>query len=168
MLLYLVAYHLELKHENNWNFDQKLKINWRGIIIAVIGFAIIAISQFIIMKLLSKSSANQQEIGNICKNTGQIFYLNLIIIGPIAEELIFRGMFFNTFFTKPTKFNFWVGSIIGGFIFGYVHAGLTVQISSYWIMGIIFSLVYLYTKDIKYSMLAHILNNALAAILMVI
>lgn len=168
MLIYWFAYHLELKHQNNWNFKQQPKFNWRSVIIAVSGFAIIAISQFIIMHLLNKPSANQTEIVNILNNTGQIFEINLIIIAPIAEELIFRGMFFNTFFTKSTTFNFWIGSIINGFLFGYIHAGLSIQISSYWIMGIVFSLVYLYTKDIKYSILTHIFNNALAAVLMII
>lgn len=167
-IILVLVYHLELKYKNNWEFKQRIKLNWRSLAIAIGGFVIIAISQFIIMHLLSKPSANQTGIANIIKNTGQIFDINLIIIAPIAEELIFRGMFFNTFFTKPTTFNFWTGSIINGFLFGYIHAGLSVQISSYWIMGIIFSMVYLYTKDIRYSMLTHILNNALAVILMVI
>lgn len=168
MLLYWLAYHLELKHKNNWNFKQEVEFNWRSIIIAIGGFIIIAISQFIVMHLLNKPSANQSEIRNIVNNAGQIFELNLIIIAPIAEELIFRGMFFNTFFTRPTTFNLWVGSVVNGFLFGYIHAGLSIQIISYWIMGIIFSFIYLYTKDIKYSMLTHIFNNALAAILMIV
>lgn len=168
MFLYAFIYHKQLKHVNHWNFNEKAKFNWQSVGIAVAGFIVIAISQFIIMRLLTKSSANQSEIGNILNNSGQVFLLNLVIIAPISEELIFRGMFFNTFFAKPTKFNLWAGGIIDGFLFGYIHAGLSIQISSYWIMGIVFSLIYLYTKDIKYSILAHVLNNCLAAIMMFI
>ena len=89
----------------------------------------------------------------------------VIFIGPVFEEFIFRGFFFNTFFYKNSNLNKWLGILFSGLIFGYVHdPGLTKYILVYWALGCVLAWVYTSTRDLRYSMLSHMIFNALGFI----
>lgn len=107
-------------------------------------------------------STNQEALDQISKQSGNMFKIMVAFIAPFVEEVIFRGMFFNTFFTKETRMNKWVGIVVSGFVFAYMHdPHITRFILIYWVLGCVLAWVYLRTKDLRYSMLTHILYNSI-------
>lgn len=161
-------YKKQLQEVNDWQFNQEphwqLRKFWR----AVIGFFLITILGSIMLLLVSQGksvSANQAALDKIQVNSGNLFKIMVAFVAPFCEEVIFRGMFFNTFFTKATRINKWLGILVSGFLFAYMHdAGFSKFILVYWVLGCVLSWVYMSTKDLRYSMLTHMAYNLLGVI----
>ncbi|WP_243198144.1 CPBP family intramembrane glutamic endopeptidase [Weissella diestrammenae] len=91
-----------------------------------------------------------------------------IVLAPLLEELIFRGIVMNYFFKDSGWW--WTNVLISGVAFGYFHVALQsfqwFAFIQYSIMGIILAVVYKKTHQIQYSMLTHFMNNTIAMIIM--
>lgn len=91
-----------------------------------------------------------------------VISIQVIIIGPIIEELIFRkillGKLLEKFSNRPIK-----AIVYSALIFGIIHLNIIQGVASFG-GGIILGLIYYYTKSIKASIFAHILNNFLIVI----
>ena len=97
-----------------------------------------------------------------------LLLLFFIIFMPILEELCFRGIIMNYCYSMSRK-----GLIITCLLFGAAHATSESNPDSfikallfYSAMGLGMSLPYYREKKIEYSMLTHILNNALATLML--
>ena len=86
-------------------------------------------------------------------------FLSVVFFGPIAEELMFRGLIYNafSFINKPI-----IPILISALAFGIWH-GEPVQAVYTTIMGIMVGIIYYYTGNILYPIFAHILNNFLSS-----
>lgn len=82
-------------------------------------------------------------------------------IGPIAEELIFRGLLLKRL---GQKFNILFSIIVTNLLFGILH----MDILGAFIFGFIASLLYLHSGNLLVPILVHILNNLSVTILMII
>lgn len=166
LLAEFYVYRYQLKKQNDWHFDQRPHFSSRKLGTAILGVFMLLLASFTLQLALGinakTTSANQAELNQIAKQAG-IFYAPMItLIAPMFEEIIFRGMFFNIFFTHNTSSNKWLGIIANGFLFGYAHdPGLTKFVLIYWTLGCILAWVYLKTRDLRYSMISHILFNSL-------
>lgn len=89
--------------------------------------------------------------------------LLLGIAAPIMEEIVFRGDIIGYHIENNAP----LAIIISSFLFGIVH-GPTKLISCcmYFLMGIIFSISYYKTKDLRVSIFIYFFNNLLPAIAM--
>lgn len=91
-----------------------------------------------------------------------VISIQVIIIGPIIEELIFRkillGKLLEKFSNRPIK-----AIVYSALIFGIIHLNIIQGVAAFG-GGIILGLIYYYTKSIKASIFAHILNNFLIVI----
>lgn len=83
----------------------------------------------------------------------------LVVVAPITEELIFRGFLLNRW---ATKWNIHLGIILSSVLFGFLHVS-PIGLS---IVGIILSLLYIKTKTLIVPIVAHAMNNGIAAGLM--
>lgn len=158
-------YKRELKQENDWVFNAKPHWDVRRVIISVAAFFALVIFQVAYIKLVGGNavSQNQAEIDEVRKVASPMFNVLLIVVAPICEELIFRALFFNTFFPADNTLNKWVGIVASGFVFAYGHDPMFSKfIYLYWVMGMILAWTYVETKDIRYSILTHMLNNILS------
>lgn len=81
------------------------------------------------------------------------------IIGPIAEEFIFRGVLLNRMMAKTSM---WGGILISSVLFGILHA----DIIGAAIFGVVASLLYIKTNNLFVPILLHILNNSIVVIWM--
>lgn len=107
------------------------------------------------------TSENQSVINQLFKNMPVWTFIDGVVIAPIMEELIFRGLFFELFFRKNERATKVIGVIVNGIMFGALHdTGLSFPI--YALMGILLAWTYVYTKDVKYGMAIHVLNNFIA------
>ena len=159
-------YKKELREVNYWGFNKEPHWDAKRLGIAVIGFFLIFFLGAITLTLVNRGghdiSSNQAALNQLAdRNTG-LFKIMVGFVGPFCEEIIFRGMFFNTFFTKATRFNKWIGILVCGFLFAYVHDPMiTKYIVVYWVLGCVLSWVYLTTKDLRYSMITHMAYNCI-------
>lgn len=85
--------------------------------------------------------------------------LTLVILAPIVEEFVFRGVFLTRFAAKTSM---WGGILISSLLFGVLH----LDFIGAFLFGIIASLLYLRTGNLLLPILFHMLNNALAALSM--
>ncbi|MDN7242910.1 type II CAAX endopeptidase family protein [Planococcus sp. N028] len=89
-----------------------------------------------------------------------IFTLSIImLIGPIAEEFIFRGVLLKRVIAKTTM---WSGVIISSLIFAMLH----VDIIGAFLFGVLASLLFLRTGNLLVPILFHAVNNSLASYMM--
>lgn len=162
IFIMFTLYRWQLKSQNDWQFNEKPHWDAKRIFIAIGMFILLIIFQLSFIKLFGNNttSANQASLEEIQSNAGPIFNLLIVIVAPICEEIIFRGMFFNIIFVEENFWNKLFGIIASGFLFAYVHdPHMSKFIILYWIMGSILAWTYLSTKDLRYSILAHMLNN---------
>ncbi|MDR2977268.1 MAG: CPBP family intramembrane metalloprotease [Streptococcaceae bacterium] len=90
------------------------------------------------------------------------FFVN--IMAPVMEESIHRGVFFQLFFQKESKWRPFLQILISGLIFGSLHvqAGEFAwqNLLNYSIMGWALGTIYCFSKDLKTNILIHFFNNA--------
>ncbi|MBJ8053321.1 CPBP family intramembrane metalloprotease [Bacillus cereus] len=134
----------------------------------LIGFIVIALTQYVMLELFSFESAEQQRDqlgGEALQNSliqSIIYVLSVAIITPIKEEILYRGILYR-FFEK--KYSFLVGIIISSFIFGILHGGFPITAM---IMGIVFAMLYKKAQSIVPSIILHIVWNLLVSISMIV
>lgn len=96
----------------------------------------------------------------------ELFNFYAIFVGPVLEELTFRGAIMNYCYNMSRK-----GFIISNILFGFVHSmnepsiGIFIRSTLlYSLLGGIVSYIYYGTKRIEYSVLIHMLANFLSVI----
>ncbi|WP_052951958.1 CPBP family intramembrane glutamic endopeptidase [Paraclostridium benzoelyticum] len=143
-----------------------LKKNMVSCICMILGFVLVKsviISNWILYLHIvpSKNIFNTYMQNATIINT-IVISIQVIIIGPIIEELIFRkillGKLLEKFSNKPIK-----AIVYSALIFGIVHLNIIQGVAAFG-GGIILGLIYYYTKSIKTTIFAHILNNFLIII----
>ena len=85
-------------------------------------------------------------------------FIALVILPPIAEELVFRGYLFGKLREQS---GFWVSAIITSIIFGLVHLQWNVGVDTF-VLSIFLCYLREKTGSIWMSMLLHALKNGVA------
>lgn len=80
-------------------------------------------------------------------------FLSVVLLGPIAEELMFRGIIYRLF-----KEYIPIAIFISALSFGIWHQE-PIQVVYTALMGVILGILYYATESLFYPILAHILNN---------
>lgn len=84
-----------------------------------------------------------------------LIVLITVLIAPIAEEFLFRGVIMQRL---AVKWGTTAGVLISSFIFGVLHS----DILGAFVFGIFMSLLYINTRTLLVPIACHILNNGLA------
>ncbi|WP_234448461.1 CPBP family intramembrane glutamic endopeptidase [Staphylococcus haemolyticus] len=95
-----------------------------------------------------------------------VFVLTITFVAPYLEELVYRGIFKETLF-KRTRF--WLPFILSSLIFASQH-GISnwVAILMYTMMGMIFYLAYHRRKNVRDSMMVHMIHNGVSGIMVLV
>lgn len=111
------------------------------------------------------STANNLAIKSIMSNSHQALVLMSIaavVLSPIAEELIFRGILMNFFFSDDA---YWLPILLSGLLFTLAHSSTTpISYLIYFYMGSVFAYIYRRTGRLTNTILLHALNNFFALI----
>ena len=163
MIYFIVRYKNELV--NNMN---KLRIRDIKIVIPIfiIGFLLMLLSNYIINYLIIPNGISNNEVINrkLLFNNKIIYSILLCIIIPILEEIIFRLGF------KKSIKNKYIYLFLTSIIFSLLHNISDTKliellyIIPYFILGYSFSLIYLKSDNIIYSIISHSLNNIITII----
>ena len=89
-----------------------------------------------------------------------LYFFTVVILSPIIEELLFRGLFLRRF---NKELNVTLAILISSVLFGVCHnfGGILGAI----LFGICVSILYIKSKNILVPIFAHFLNNLLSFIL---
>lgn len=92
-----------------------------------------------------------------------LIYIYICLLGPVLEELLFRGVFLDALKKYGNAF----GIIMSSILFGLMHQNFT-QCLPAMIMGFFFAAVTLKSGSLIPAIIIHIINNTLSSILMVL
>ncbi len=81
-----------------------------------------------------------------------------VVAAPFSEEVFFRGLLFNAFYTRLPL---WVAATISGIVFGLAHMDLFNALPLA-VAGIVLALAYARYRNIWVNVLGHALFNAVA------
>lgn len=84
--------------------------------------------------------------------------LSTVVAAPILEEILFRGLIFESCAERYGK---GVALLISALLFGVVH-GIPVQMINAFVVGLILGYVYLKTRSLLSVIILHALNNGIA------
>ncbi|MGG5253519.1 lysostaphin resistance A-like protein [Neobacillus sp. SM06] len=164
--LYLLLILFAFLFRNSWipiikNISFKNVLKWGGIggIIAIL----IQIFWVQLQKLLGIfiESTRTSDLIDISNNSFKMTFL-IVMIAPILEEFIFRKIIFE-FLNR--KMNITSAAVISSLVFSLYHFDFANTIS-YFLMGMTFSTIYILSKNLFNSMVAHMVMNAIVLILM--
>ena len=153
---------------------QHQKIGWKDFGIVMLFYLagrVVAVGGTVLNQLVSgnQMSMNDQAIFGLTAGLKEgflpftiCFLLAIGIIAPIIEELVFRGLASQIFFSGGNK---WLAAIVTSLIFGILHATNLIEWIMYTGLGVVIYLAYARRRNIKDSILLHMLNNIPSAIL---
>ena len=87
--------------------------------------------------------------------------IRTVILAPVAEELIFRGLMFKR---TESLLGFWPAALISAAVFGIYHLNLAQGIYAF-LFGILFCLVYRRFGNLSACIFMHVCANLLSVIL---
>ncbi|WP_334332707.1 MULTISPECIES: CPBP family intramembrane glutamic endopeptidase [unclassified Companilactobacillus] len=139
------------------------KKTWLVIAVALI---LVTLVNYATLPFMKPTNSNVEALELIGQNNMAILIFFSLIVAPILEEIIFRGLFMNWFFVDRPL----VAIIVSGLIFGYIHAPFGPGTDWFYalskiLLGVVLAGVYYRTKNIKANITVHFLNNFLGVIL---
>jgi membrane protease YdiL (CAAX protease family) len=112
---------------------------------------------------------NQTEVIDSMKIMPWTLFLLAGFLGPVIEELIFRGIFMNLFWKKDTPANGMLAIVCSSLVFGLMHEPhLSVFLVLYTSLGMVLAFTYRYHRDLRYSLALHMLINLPSALAILI
>lgn len=167
MVYFIKYYQNQLQEYNPQGFGESLsfkgKVGW--IILTVVG--IYAFLIFVSPLLPQGSAENQQVVDQLFLNHVLGVTLYGAVLGPIIEELLYRGIFMNFFWNQTGRKYDVLAVLSSGLLFGLLHEPqLSLYLLVYSIIGVFLGMLYLKTKDIRCNMIAHILYNGITFLVM--
>lgn len=152
----------------------QLTLNWRvtarqlGLIIgSAIGLVItlsmigVVLTMFVGHPTISQNQAsiNQTLQGGVLTQIAMVFLA--VVIAPLIEETMFRGVVMNTWFKNNM---YYADVLLSAVLFGVFHttADLSlVTVTPYVVMGAVFALIYRKTGNLAVNIYTHMLYNAI-------
>ncbi|MCL1839959.1 CPBP family intramembrane metalloprotease [Candidatus Saccharibacteria bacterium] len=152
---------------------------WTDIGLAPVGFVVYFIVAILVMALMSVilpgvNWEQAQEVGfeNLFFFSDRILaFVALVILAPVAEEIIFRGWLYGKIRSKVPA---WVGILAVSVLFGLMHLGFNVEALQWnaalniFCMSVVLCVLREITGTIWSGMILHMVKNGLAFYLLFI
>ncbi|MCH4170786.1 MAG: CPBP family intramembrane metalloprotease [Lactobacillus sp.] len=144
---------------------------WRNLLISFGVMLILQLALPLVRQLMGAANSGQTMGGGSETFTLPLAALGILtsltsIMGPVVEEIIARYVLFYQF--KNRGVITWVMFVVSAVFFGLIHwsgfQGNVTAMIPYMLMGAILALVYYFTNNIWYTIIAHIFFDALDVI----
>lgn len=110
---------------------------------------------------------NQQMLMMVMRQMPWLLGVYAVLIAPVLEELLFRGLLFSFFGDVRQRVRQFWGIAISSLLFALPHALPTQNgFILYYVMGVILAVCYCHRRQLKCTILAHVVNNAVGVLLM--
>lgn len=168
IVLYILIIRVPLTKEDRRKINHNPKESKLNPLLLISPFFILNISSVIYIQILNfidsslvdkylqspNLSSNFELFEDPLKTA--ILFLVIVIMAPIVEELVFRGVLFNLL-SKNLKTL--PAMIISSLFFGVLHSQTFIPTA---IIGFLICFIYQKTGNLRYSIMAHMINNLLA------
>lgn len=143
-------------------FDFK-SFTWKNVLKALKIYILIYFAQVLLNIIIALFApdylqpGNQAAVESLVQNMSPILmFINIVILTPITEEYILRGLIMKyTFSLMPI-----VGAFVSAVIFTMLHSPANwIDFMVYFVLSAGFTFVYLYTRRLEYPILLHIIQN---------
>jgi membrane protease YdiL (CAAX protease family) len=144
---------------NHQKHKQKLNImNFVYVALLIIGFRVIFDNSLIfwVSKISMPNIINKPFEVQVIPPI--LLILSLVVIAPIYEEIVFRGILLKG---MANKINPNIALVVSALFFAIVHLSIPQGINAF-LLGLITGFIYLKTESIYLSIFAHFVNNFLA------
>lgn len=148
---------VSLRHEFSFN-----GCKWKYAPFVFVAFAIGTFACNIVGEILNLPNTIQDQLVDMSHDI--IGILAVAVVGPIAEEVIFRGAICGGMLRAGCKP--WTAIIVSAVIFGFLHLN-PAQIPFAAALGVMFAIIYYKTDSIIPSTILHIINNSFACYMMI-
>ena len=143
----------------------KQKTNWSmGIWSILLMLGVSSISSYIldfIQRFIPDFGSSYDSIVESMFSTAlPLTVLSTVIMAPICEELMMRGLTFNRLLSGVKK---WPAILISAAIFGFIHLNLLQGLNAF-VLGVVLAFTYYKTRSLLICMLQHGANNLLSVI----
>lgn len=142
-------------------FLQRLGWIFGGWLTILLGEQLLNVLNYVIYH--QTETANNQAIGQLMGSNHIVMIIMsfaAVVLNPIAEELIFRGVVMNFFFKDNS---FWAPIILSGVLFTLEHSSTNIiSYLIYFYLGAVFAYIYRKTGNITNTMVLHAFNNLVA------
>lgn len=102
-----------------------------------------------------KGNDVENPLAQMLDNSNWIInFLMLVVVAPVMEEIVFRGLLYN----KLSPFGGKVYVLFSGFVFALFHANLF-QLFYAFVLGVVLATLYYYTRNLAYPIILHMLIN---------
>lgn len=154
----------EFEYDSEWSDEY----NFQDILITVLGMSGISTVWFLLVEMvlnklpiIANSMESFDETWSTIDTEAYIWvFLSVVVVGPIVEECMFRGLMFH--YLEKVRGG-WFPILMTGICFGLWHRE-PVQVVYTAILGVIISIIYAYCRDLKVVIAIHMLNNMLSTL----
>ena len=157
-----ILYYLykKRKRENSsTKFNFKIS-NYKIIPILVVTVVAIFLLNIFIINLIPISDSMKEYMRELFEQTGIFTLFGAIILAPIFEELIFRGIVLDGFLKKYSPLK---SIIISSILFGLLHLNPWQFVSAF-LGGLFIGWIYYKTRSVSLAIFIHFINNATGAL----
>lgn len=157
--LIILLFLLQISNMKLFSFRAFSRKTWLSFIVISLGTLVISNLLEILITYLNPSfnTANQAGIEDMVSSASPlVVFVAVVILAPIAEEVVFRGLIMKIIFRKYPKIGFLVSALL--FTFAHIPTDI-LSFLLYFVMAVGLCLVYYRTKRIEASILLHFINN---------
>lgn len=161
-MLPTVAFVVWLRHRAKRGSGIHLGLGRMNFPIILWGVVLMVAADIVIEPLLELFPPEAYNSVKATVGLGGWAILSTVVAAPILEEILFRGLIFES---CSERFGRGVALLISALLFGLVHV-VPVQMISAFVMGLILGYVYLRTRSLASVIVLHAINNAIAYVSM--
>lgn len=108
---------------------------------------------------------NQQILLHMVREVPLPMVAYIVLLAPLLEELLLRGLFFQSFGAPNSRGKRLALLAASAFVFGSLHSPPSdYAFLLYFAMGLLLGGAYLHTKNLKYPIIIHMINNAISLV----
>lgn len=157
-MLPTIAFVMWLRHRAGRDSGIHLGIHRLNMPMTLWGVVLILASGIVLEPLLALFPTEAYDGVTEAIGLGGWAILSTIIAAPILEEVLFRGLIFES---CKERFGKGAALLLSALLFGAVH-GIAVQVINAFVVGLILGYIYLKTRSLISVIILHAINNGIA------